>query len=58
MDSLTKWVKAYTITNKETKTVAEVLIRDFISRFRMRLNRTWIKFAISRVSFSVTYVKG
>ena len=32
-----KWVEAYPLVNQEAVTVAEVLIREFISRFRVPL---------------------
>ena len=36
-DYFTKWVEAYALVNQEAVTVAEVLIREFISRFGVPL---------------------
>ena len=36
-DYFTKWVEAYPLVNQEAVTVAEVLIREFISRFGIPL---------------------
>ena len=37
MDYFTKWVEAYAIPNQEAVTVADVLINQLISRFRVPL---------------------
>ena len=36
-DYFTKWVEAYPLANQEAVTVAEVLIREFVSRFGVPL---------------------
>ena len=36
-DYFTKWVEAYPLANQEAVTVAEVLVREFVSRFGVLL---------------------